>query len=502
MTTTKDTKEVHMNRTFFRNVVLIASILLTVSSCGGGGGGDVASGGTGGTGISAGSITGFGSVFVNGVEFFTSGAVIRRNDSSIAETELRKGMVVEVEGSIASSTSGTATTVTVEEAVRGPVESKTGTASAGTFVVLGQTVRVDDTTLFDNNVPNFGSVTVGDLLEVHGHRKNDGSIAASFIERKAAPVEFVVRGTVANHNNNASPPTFMIGALTVDYSGGVTINNMPAASGSNWNNLFVEVKGVTCTGIPPGPACGTLKAQKVEPEGLALADANQAEIEGFVTAQISMSDFTVNFQRVLVGSATIFVGGLPSEIVPGVELEVEGSLAGGVLSATKVRFKDGVKLESNASVSGSTISLDGLPNITVTVNAFTRFEGTTATDVTLAPLHNRNVRIRGRASGATSVIATEIEDKAPTNPNADVIVQGFVNKADVANPIFKILGVTVDTSLLNDPTDFLGVNDQPIGRAGFFNALTPNGGLAKARGKLPATNAVAAGSLKEIELED
>lgn len=490
-----------MSYKIIRNIFTLFVTLLALVACGSGGGGGVASGGTGGTGISSGSITGFGSIFVNGVEFSTNGATIRRDDSSISENELRKGMVVEVQGSIASSTSGTAATVNVEEAVRGPVESKTGSASAGTLIVLGQTVLVDDTTLIDNNVPNFGAIASGMLLEVHGQRRADGSIAASFIEQKTAPVVFAVRGTVAGHNAGAQ--TFTVGTLTVSYNG-ATINDMPVPSGSNWNSLFVEVKGTNCSGISPAP-CATLTATKVEPAGLGLANANQAEIEGFVTALVSISNFTVNSQRVLTTGSTIFAGGVQDEIVLGVKLEVEGSLVGGVLTATKVQFKDNIKIESNATANASTITPVGLPGITVTANAFTEFknapQGTTASNLT--PLDGRNVRIRGRASGATSVIATEIEDRgaAANNPNADVILQGFATS--VSDPTFVILGVTVNTSQLA-PADFRDVNDSPIvgGRTAFFNALTPNGGLVKAKGRLPATNALSAGPLREVELED
>jgi hypothetical protein len=480
-----------MNTIGFRKIASILSILLAVSGCGGGGGDMVAGGGTGGTGVSFGTVTDFGSVFVNGVEFSTNGATIRRDDSPISESELRRGMTVEVQGTISSSVSGSATSVEVEEAARGRVESKTGTASAGTLVVLGQTVLVDDTTLFDNNVPSFAGINVGDLLEVHGLRRADGTIAATFIEKKTAPVVFAVRGTVANHN--AAARTFTIGALTVNYNG-ANINDMPVPSGSNWNGLFVEVKGNTCAG---NPVCGTLTATKVEPEGLGMANAARAEVEGFVTALVSTSDFTVNSQRVVTTGSTVFAGGLQSEIVVGTKLEVEGSLSGGVLTATKVKFKESVRIESNATVAGSTITLDGLPGVTVTANSFTEFKNTLANAGNLAPLNGRGVRIRGRASGAASVIATEIEDRGASDPTGDVILQGAVS--NVSNPTFRILGVEVNTSQLND-ADFEGVNDSPIGRAAFFNALTPNGGLAKAKGKLPG--ALAAGSLEEVELED
>lgn len=397
-----------------------------------------AGGGIGGTGISFGSMT-KGSVIVNGVTFSTNGATITRDDVGISEDELRTGMTVEVQGSFNSATTGMATSITVEEAVRGPVEFKDGTASVGTLIVLGQTVHVDDTTLIDNNVcapgeacgtgdERFVSIGIGDLLEVHGHRRADGTIVASFIERKTGLIVFSVRGSVTDHD--AVAETFKVGALSVNYAN-AAINDMPAPSASNWNDVSVEVKGTVCAAMP---VCGTLNADKVEPDGLDLVDAARAEIEGFVTALVSTSDFTVNSQRLQTTESTIFAGGLKEEVVLGVKLEVEGTLADGVLTATKVKFKDSVKLESNAIVSGSTLTLEGLPNITVTANAFTEFKKTTATATTLTPLDGQNVRVRGRASGFSSVIATEIEERGSRDDNGDVILQGFVNSSDVSAP--------------------------------------------------------------------
>lgn len=65
-----------------------------------------------------------------------------------------------------------------------------------------------------------------------------------------------------------------------------------------------------------------------------------------------------------------------------------------------------------------------------------------------------------------------------------------------------ILGVTVNTSLLSDPAQFKGVDDTAIGSTAFYNALSPNGGLVKATGGLPAENALTTGILREVELED
>ena len=93
-----------------RTTLLTAAFLVGVASCGGGT--QLAGGGIGGTGISQGAITGFGSIFVNGVEFNTSGATIIKDGNTVTQNDLKIGMVVTVDGSIDTSTSGSATTVT------------------------------------------------------------------------------------------------------------------------------------------------------------------------------------------------------------------------------------------------------------------------------------------------------------------------------------------------------------------------------------------------------
>ena len=95
----------------FRHFTLMAVLLVGMAACGGGT--QLAGGGIGGTGISQGSITAFGSVWVNGVEFDTTNAAISRDGSTVAQDDLHIGMVVTIDGSINSDgVSGTGTSVT------------------------------------------------------------------------------------------------------------------------------------------------------------------------------------------------------------------------------------------------------------------------------------------------------------------------------------------------------------------------------------------------------
>jgi hypothetical protein len=110
-------------KTIATTIATAASLLL--SACGGGGdsvaddGATVgAVGGATATAMSYGTVTQFGSVWVNGIEFNTGSSSFRVDDNPGVESDLRIGMVVRVDGSIADKT---ASMVTVDDAIKGRV---------------------------------------------------------------------------------------------------------------------------------------------------------------------------------------------------------------------------------------------------------------------------------------------------------------------------------------------------------------------------------------------
>lgn len=325
-----------MNRTVFRNLIMTAWVLMAVAGCGGGGG-SVASGGTGGTGISAGTVTGFGSVFVNGVEFSTTTSTVELDGASGPDEAtdphrgLKVGMVVKVDGEFDDDDiHGTAAEITYKDNLEGPVDSITVIdATTKQAVVMGQTVILDkNQTHFENTT--FDTLAVGNVIEVSGLLDDTGQIRATFVEKKADSfvpgTEIEVKGTIQNLDSVAK--TFQINALTVDYASATVL-----PSGGPANGQYVEVKGTGYTG-------GTLTATKAEidDDTLGAMDAGKVEIEGFVTEVTSPTQFTVGIQAVQTTGSTVFENGTSSDIAVGRKMEVEGPLAGGVLTATKVSF--------------------------------------------------------------------------------------------------------------------------------------------------------------------
>jgi Domain of unknown function (DUF5666) len=242
-----------VRKQFFSTWLGAAAAALIVSACGGGEGGGI--GGTGSpVAVSYGGVTALGSVWVNGVEFNTRSASIRIDDRSGTEAELQVGMVVQVDGSISAAR---ADMVTVEGALKGLVEA----VGIDQMTVMGQTVRTDDRTVFDNGVP-----MAGDRVEVHGLVVADGVIQGGYISKKtSAPTPpFAVKGFIKNLNVGAG--TFNIGSLLVNYQGAALsdIGTQPA------DGQFVEAKGNVCA---VSPACGTLTASRVSASGLRVTSS-------------------------------------------------------------------------------------------------------------------------------------------------------------------------------------------------------------------------------------
>ena len=115
----------------FNRMKKLATVLICafMVSCGGGGSSTTA--GIGGTGITFGEVTQFGSVYVNGVRFNTTNASFDLDDDIIYETQaaaqaagFSEGMVIKVEGTTnADGVTGTATWVEYDEDVEGPVSN-------------------------------------------------------------------------------------------------------------------------------------------------------------------------------------------------------------------------------------------------------------------------------------------------------------------------------------------------------------------------------------------
>lgn len=464
-----------MNRTWLAALAAI----VTLAACGGGGSSSESTSGIDGRGspnpvavVSQGSITGFGSVIVNGVRYETNSASFDIDGVGGSQDDLAVGDVVLISGTISDdATSGTASTVTFDDVVEGPVSAVDTVASR--LTVLGQTVQVSGDTSFDDNISpaSLDGISAGDIVEVSGFRLADGTVSATRIEAKPAGGEFEVTGVATN----VSGTSFAIADLTVDFSSAM-LNDFPG--GTVETGQTIEAKG-NALGVN-----GELLATSVEFKGTGLgANAgDQAQIEGFITRFVSSQDFDVNGNPVTTTGTTVYEGGTAGDLGLNIKVEVDGSVNdNGVLVAAKVDIRSSNKVRMTAlvdSVDAVNSSLVML-GITVQTNRSTRIEDKSDADLrpfTLADLNAGDyVEVRGdELPGASATITATILEREDVD--TETILQGFVES--IANPSYTLLGVTVQTGA---STVFRDIDGTVLSATEFFDRLGVND-LVKAQG--------------------
>ena len=458
----------HKKKSLLVMPVALALLILWGCSGGAGGGGSLtAGGGIGGSGVTVGSVSKFGSVFVNDVEYGTTDAVVvvdgvekGSGDQTVLDN-LSVGKLVRIEGPSAADGTGTAQRIVYNEDVIGPVESITAVdADTSKLVVMGQTVIADRQTNLVNTT--LATIAVGNVVEVSGFGDDQGFIHAGYLKKRAdvytSGSEVQVRGTAADVNTLLR--TFKINQLTVDYS---TADVSQLTNGAPQTGQFLEVKGILNAG-------GTLVATLVKPEDiLGVATADNVEISGIVTLFNSITDFEVGGIAVLTDGATEFNDILPEDIDVGSKLIVSGSLTNRVLLADTVRSTAQVKIESNvSSVGSSSLTLDGLTLLTVNVNDLTKILGAADTIVEIFP--GDHVKIFGTSFSSGNATASKIIVKKQSKDT--VVLRGPVEA--VSGDLITVLGVTIDTGSTGSIPDngFSLESGGPLTRAEFQSRVS------------------------------
>jgi len=245
---------------------LVTAIIWTIASCGG------SDSSSNAPVITTGVVTGFGSVFVNGVEFQTDAATHRRHrddgpgDAGSNDQQVfSQGMVVSVQHREGSNK---ASKIEFVNNLEGPVANLTATGCT----VMGVPVTISPTT-----VKTGAALANGAIVEVSGVPDATGAIPATFISAQPAGAKnvFQIKGIVSNLDTVGK--TCKI-AATPGAANAVTVNFATAVLDANIagglaNGMFVEVK----TDLA-GSATSPITATKVE-AGLKAEVEVEIEIE-------------------------------------------------------------------------------------------------------------------------------------------------------------------------------------------------------------------------------
>ncbi len=318
-----------LSRRTLLSAALASSASALLAACGGGGSDDAADSPAIASSYTDGVISGFGSVIVGGVRYDDSAASISTEDGTpLAAGALRLGMTVEIEGGRIdrAAASALALRIRLNTEVKGPVEAVD--TAAGTATVLGQTVLVTTSTLFDETLAGgLATLAVGDIVEVYGILDPENArIVATRIEAEDGATEYKLRGRIASVDTTAK--TFAINAAVISYA------SLPAAM------------------VPPGLANGQLvrvRLQTAQVGGQWVATAlrggrrfpdaiTEAKLEGLITAFASSTSFSVNGLPVNASAASFPDG--TTGLALGVRVEVTGTITDGVMQASSVEIEE------------------------------------------------------------------------------------------------------------------------------------------------------------------
>jgi len=436
----------------------LSSSILLASGCGGSSSGS--SEDADNTVASRGVVTGFGSVYVNGTRFDTTGTRFSIDDDIGDESDLRVGMIVTVKGSKnANGVTGQAAHILYDNELKGPVSSISPhptDATSKTLVILGQSVEVNANTTFDDDGGlTFDTLQLNDVIEVSGYISATGLIA-THIELQDNALEIEITGEI----ENLSASGFEINGFAVSYDMTTELDDIAALE----NGLLVEVEG-QLNGLGD-----TLIAGKIEGEDRSLDDdMSEAEIEDAIYDYDSADNtFKIQAQIIDASSAELY----PSTLVLTDDLivEAEGHIVGDILFADEIERKGRkIKLYATLSAVGTdSVSFNfNAIDIDARVNHQTEIEDDiTDADIALSDLSVGDfVELEAFDDGSGVINAVELERKTPD----EVRISGPVAGWDETAQSLMLLGIDFDLSAASYENE----SDQSIAADSFYNSLSP-----------------------------
>ena len=441
-----------------------------------------------------GVITGFSSVIVDGetyeVESDTEVAIEGQAVAMGDDSDLRVGMRVRIQGSD-NNGQRTADRIDYDDDLKGPARDITSNAdnpAVGSFQVLGQTVIVDEFTVFDDDVGDNnidGNIDIRDLVlttgtmivEVSGLLTDSGFVATRIDRENGVngdpstdDDEFEIKGfvdTVATDGSSIviNSATILIQANTVFEDGLMADQSLV--------DVFVEVK-------LDEQSNGDLLAVEIEREDDFGDRDGRFEIRGI----LSSVDTSVTPNVVVIGPTTLDVDDASSLVgLEGSLVEVKGDFdTNGVLviAEAEVEEEHSVRTEDRIdTVDAAGGSFTTRLGLVIEPTGGSRIEDDTADDgdhLTPQQFLDRLqpddfIEARGvPTAGGVNWTRIEREDE----DEMECELQGPVSEitgTDSSDFGFVIQGVTIDVSQVQND-DFENHNDMVIGRDEFFAQLS------------------------------
>jgi len=314
-----------------------------------------------GSNVVQGVVTGFGSIYLNGVEYNTDAAMIYIDDVPATEADLKVGMVVTVVGSVNDDgLTGTAELVSAKSELQGIVDQNKVTGGVGTLTVMLQTIHVNKDTRFKPG--SSGLATIDELqakthvIQVSGFSDSQGDIYATYISVVGNPTvvsDVKLSGLVKNLSATGFGGNFQIGSMLVKFDSNTQFD-INLTQEALINGITIGVESADYSGTGP------VTASKLKLDSIVLdAQGTQMEIQGIVTDDSKLSTeswFVLNNRIVRIDGDTAIIGGSTADIIKEVTLQVEGQVqADSSLLAQQIEFR----MSSDMEIIGTVTDIIG-----------------------------------------------------------------------------------------------------------------------------------------------
>ena len=455
-----------MNQKPLYRAIAIALVAGSLAACGGGGGGGTNTVTPTST-TTVGTITGFGSIYVNGVRFDTSNAVYKVDgDDAFDDSALGVGMKVKVKGTKSpDGTTGTADAIYYDDDLDGPIDNLSDVdLNTKSFTVFGQLVVVDSTrTVFDD--VRFNTLADGQDVEISGFYEGDRLIATRVELEDDDDDDHEVKGTIANYDGTSGfdlrlPSGTHVPIITND-------NTSYDLEAGLSNGLYIEVEG-------HWNGSALVAAEIDDADDLLDDDDDDVELKGTLSGDAENGWFVQGVEVILTAATRYEPAGLEGNLVAGMEVEVEGYMQDGALVAEEIEaYEDDIDIEApvlRVSYDGSnpksgTVTLQ-FPNgqtLDVLTNSATLFKDDSDSDLNDDGSFSLNelassgefVEIEAYLAGNGSLIATTIsrEDEI-SDTEVEALVENFVpNESVTVLGITWTVGVQTEYAVDDDDTD-------------------------------------------------
>lgn len=410
-------------------VALLSATVASLVACGGGSVFSASGVGSGGTGVAEGTVTGFGSVIVDGTAYTESdAAVVSESESGeYINTDVQLGQRVRLVYGQANGAEA-ASRIEVLPQLRGPVTSPANLA--GEVMVMGQTVQVQSSATQSQTVLAGVSATsnlaLGDVVEVHGSWQRNS--AGTRYQLVATRLEKLGTSTTS--------------ATTARLLSGVVHGLSTSPSGSIWQLNAADGLGVVVASPPAGLSNGALvrlwltpaalASQPLQPLRMVLADlASTATGDTELRVSAQAASYTVATRTLEVQGVKL---SLPSTLV----LDEDAMGKGGYVTVNLSRKNGQLQVVSAAVQSGATaltreIELKGVisgVNFSARPVVFA-LRGTTVqaaaaaldAECPAAGTGDVYLQVQGRMPvGSATLVASRVQCK-PQSPSVDATVE-------------------------------------------------------------------------------